>query len=69
MMKGTKSICPPTKAIMKIVIESDVDVTVGSHRIDTTSYSHTTIPVITIVGSKEEVDKVIKKITGNPFEW
>ena len=69
MMKGTKSICPPTKAIMKIVIESDVDVTVGSHRVNTTSYSHKSIPVITIVGSKEEVDKVIKKIAGNPFEW
>jgi hypothetical protein len=69
MMKGTKSICPPTKAIMKIVIESDVDVTVGSHRIDTTSYSHTSVPVITIVGSKEEVDKVIRKVTGNPLDW
>ena len=54
---------------MKIVIESDVDVTVGSHRVDTTKYSHKSIPVITIVGSKEAVDKVIKKIVGNPFEW
>jgi hypothetical protein len=69
MMKGTKSICPPTKAIMKIVIESDVEVTVGGHRIDTTSYSHTSVPVITIVGSTEEVDKVIKKIAGNPLDW
>lgn len=69
MMKGTKSVCPPTKAIMKIVIESDVEVVVGRHRIDTTSYSHKNIPVITIIGSKEKVDKVIKKITGNPLEW
>ena len=69
MMKGTKSICPPTKAIMKIVIGSDVEVTVGGRRIDTTSYSHTSVPVITIVGSTEEVDKVIKKIAGNPLDW
>jgi|TARA_B110000438_G_scaffold210877_1_gene202934 hypothetical protein len=69
MMTGTKNICPPTKAIMKIAIESDVEVVVGQHRVDTTSYSHKNIPVITVIGSKEEVDKVIKKITGNPFEW
>ena len=54
---------------MKIAIESDVEVVVGSHRVDTTKYSHKSIPVITIVGSKEAVDKVIKKIVGNPFEW
>ena len=54
---------------MKIAIESDVEVVVGQHRVDTTSYSHKNIPVITVIGSKEEVDKVIKKITGNPFEW